>query len=158
MALPSSGPISFANINTELGRSSTAQLGINEAEAGSYGAINTNSTSRPNGTTPNGMDEWYGYDHTADSYTTVDISNTCNSFGCTTATNSRIYFNNADYAAFVANGYVFGGIGGGAPTTCTAIARDVSGNSIASRRHFEYNTSVCWIITNGSFSYASPQC
>ena len=158
MAIVASGPISFANINTELGRSSTAELGINEAEAGGYGAINTNSTSRPNGSTPNGMDEWYGYDHTADSYTTVDISTICNSSGCSIAGSSRIYFNNADLAAFNANGNVFGGIGGGAPTTCTAIARDVNGNAIASRRHFEFDTSVCWIITNGSFSYASPQC
>jgi len=65
MALQSSGQISFANINTELGRSSTAEIGINEAEAGSYGAINQASAQKPNGSTPNAINEWYSYDHTA---------------------------------------------------------------------------------------------
>jgi hypothetical protein len=63
MALPSSGPISFANINTELGRSSTAQIGINEAETGTYVLINPSSTAKPNGSNPNGIDEWYSYNH-----------------------------------------------------------------------------------------------
>jgi hypothetical protein len=57
----------------------------------------------------------------------------------------------------LANGNVFGGIGGGGATTCTAIARDVSGNAI-SRYHLESSTFVCWQITNGSFTYNSAQC
>ncbi len=65
MALPSSGEISFANINTELGRSSTAQIGINEAEAGTYATINQASAQKPNGSTPNAINEWYSYDHSA---------------------------------------------------------------------------------------------
>jgi hypothetical protein len=63
MALPSSGQISFANINTELGRSSTAQIGINEAEYGTYVLINPSSSAKPNGSNPNGIDEWYNYNH-----------------------------------------------------------------------------------------------
>ena len=63
MALPSSGPISFTNINTELGRSSTAQIGINEAETGTYVLINPSSSAKPNGSNPNGIDEWYSYNH-----------------------------------------------------------------------------------------------
>ena len=63
MALQGSGQISFANINTELGRSSTAQIGINQAEAGAYVLINPESTSKPNGSTPNSMAEWHGYNH-----------------------------------------------------------------------------------------------
>ena len=65
MALQSSGQISFANINTELGRSSTAQIGLSEAEAGSYSILNQDSTQKPNGSAPNAIDEWYSYDHTA---------------------------------------------------------------------------------------------
>ncbi len=53
MTLQSSGQISFADINIELGRSSTASISLNAAEAGSYVAINTASTLRPDGTTPN---------------------------------------------------------------------------------------------------------
>ena len=53
---------------------------------------------------------------------------------------------------------MFGGIGGGGPTTCTAIARDVSGNALSTRYHLEFDTNVCWKITNGIFSYNSGQC
>jgi hypothetical protein len=73
MALQSSGQISFADINVELGRSSTAQIGINEAEAGSYSVLNQDSTQKPNGSTPNAIDEWYGYDHTV-VVNTFDVS------------------------------------------------------------------------------------
>ena len=89
----------------------------------------------------------------------VDISTRCDaSSGCDAGTVSRVYFDASDYAAFTANGNVFGGIGGGSPTTCTAIARDVSGNALSTRYHLEFDTGVCWKITNGTFSYNSGQC
>ena len=75
MALPSSGAISMSQINTELGRSSTAQISLNLAEAGSYVALNTASSSRPNGYTPNAMSEWYSYNHTV----CLDIGYSCSS-------------------------------------------------------------------------------
>jgi len=65
MALPSSGTIRMSQINTELGRSSTAQISLDTAENGGYGAINTNSTSRPNSANPAAMSEWYSYNHSA---------------------------------------------------------------------------------------------
>jgi hypothetical protein len=65
MALQGSSTISFADINTELGRGSTTQIGINEAEGGTYGAINQASAQKPNGSTPNAIDEWYSYNHSA---------------------------------------------------------------------------------------------
>ena len=55
----------MSQINTELGRSSTTTISLDAAENGSYGAINTNSTSRPSGTNPASMSEWYGYNHNA---------------------------------------------------------------------------------------------
>lgn len=72
MTLQSSGAISFANINTELGRSSTAAIGIQQAETGVYAAINTASTSRPDGSSPYSINEWYGYNHTASSVPTPE--------------------------------------------------------------------------------------
>jgi hypothetical protein len=65
MVLQTSGPISLADINTELGRGSTDPIGMQEAETGVYGPINQDSPSRPDGQVPHSMDEWYGYDHLA---------------------------------------------------------------------------------------------
>ena len=44
MAMPSSGPISMSQINTELGRSSTATITLDSAENGGYAIINQCST------------------------------------------------------------------------------------------------------------------
>jgi hypothetical protein len=65
MAIPGSGVITAQMINLELARSRTAQLSIDTAENGGYGAINTSSPSRPNSANPAAYSEWYGYDHTA---------------------------------------------------------------------------------------------
>jgi hypothetical protein len=89
----------------------------------------------------------------------VDVSTPCAaSGGCATAGSSRIYFNYTDYAAFIANGNIFGGIGGGAPNTCTAIARDSSGIALSTRYHLEFDTGVCWKITAGNFTQNPTQC
>lgn len=67
MALQSSGPLKMSEINTELGRTSTAQISIDDAESGVYATINTASASYPNGARPAAVSEWYSYDHTASS-------------------------------------------------------------------------------------------
>jgi len=65
MSLPSSGQLSFSQINVELGRSSTAEISLNEAENGTYATINTDSISRPSATNPASVSEWYSYNHSA---------------------------------------------------------------------------------------------
>ena len=90
-------------------------------------------------------------------YSLVDLSHTCGTDGCETGTISRIYFIDADTAAFIANSYAFGGIGGGSVNTCTAIARDINGNPIT-RRHYESLAGVCWNITSGTFAINTQQC
>ena len=65
MAITTSGQIKYSDINFELGRSSTATIAIHLAELGIYGSINTNSSSRPDGTSSSTISEWYGYNHTA---------------------------------------------------------------------------------------------
>lgn len=61
MALPSTGSISMSQINTELGRSSTAQISLDSAENGSYASINQCANSVPSSTNPAAMSEWRGY-------------------------------------------------------------------------------------------------
>jgi len=67
MALQSSGTIKMSEINTELGRSSTATISLDSAESGTYATINTASASYPNDARPASMSEWYSYDHSASS-------------------------------------------------------------------------------------------
>jgi len=74
MALQSSGTIKMSEINTELGRSSTATISLDSAESGTYATINTNSASYPNNARPASMSEWYGYDHSATSASGYDGS------------------------------------------------------------------------------------
>ena len=67
MTLPPSGQISFYDINIELGRSGTAQIGIDEAESGGYGAINECASPFPADSRPAAINEWYSYNHNATS-------------------------------------------------------------------------------------------
>ena len=66
MAIPSSGTIGVSqHLNRELGRGISSTFSIDTAENGGYGAINTNSSSRPSSANPASFSEWYGYDHDA---------------------------------------------------------------------------------------------
>ena len=66
MALQSSGQlIRMSQINTELGRSSTAAISLDTAENGGYGTINTCSPAYPLAANAASLSEWYGYNHTA---------------------------------------------------------------------------------------------
>jgi hypothetical protein len=62
--LQSSGTISFSDINIELGRSSTATIGLDNAENGDYGCIQHCQGSFPLAANPAAISEWYGYNHT----------------------------------------------------------------------------------------------
>ena len=57
------GSVSMSSINSELGRSSTAQISLDSAENGSYVCINQFSSARPSSTNPAAMSEWQGYNH-----------------------------------------------------------------------------------------------
>lgn len=61
MALPGSGTITAAMINTELGRSSTATFSINAARNGDYVALNPYSPTLPPSTGTVSFASWYGY-------------------------------------------------------------------------------------------------
>tara|TARA_B110000503_G_C7066275_1_gene378917 strand:+ start:232 stop:792 length:561 start_codon:yes stop_codon:yes gene_type:complete len=76
--------------------------------------------------------------------------------GCPAASILRVFLDASDYALFVANGNSFAGLGGGASTTCTAIARNSIGNPITGLLYDEDN--ITWDLTSGSFDYYSLQC
>ncbi len=64
MPISKFGQVSMSAINTELGRSSTAQISLDTAENGGYVTLNTNSCIIPSASNPAAMSEWRGYDHT----------------------------------------------------------------------------------------------
>ena len=66
MALASSGQIKMSEINTELGVSSTtANTSLKNQSNGTVATINTNSSDRPDGSSPHQISEFYGYNHSA---------------------------------------------------------------------------------------------
>lgn len=76
MSLPNPGnSISLSQINTELGRSPSAQVSLNTAEDGGYVAINQCSVYKPLAASPVKFSEWYRYNHSAicGVYVTVNI-------------------------------------------------------------------------------------
>jgi hypothetical protein len=80
--------------------------------------------------------------------------------GCSTGENISIYLNSSDYALFVANGRLFGGIGGGGANTCTVIARDSSGTPLTGYVLVDISggTGTCWKLTSGAFTINPTQC
>lgn len=91
-----------------------------------------------------------------ETYTLAQIGQNAKADGCPLGTVLRIFLDNADYALFVANGYQFAGLGGGAPTTCTAIARNAVGTPITGRLFDEQN--ITWDLSSGNFAYYDFQC
>ena len=57
------GTVKMSQLNTELGRASTSTITLNNAENGTYAAINSCSPSRPSSTDPATISEWKGYNH-----------------------------------------------------------------------------------------------
>jgi hypothetical protein len=65
MALPSNGPISMSQINSEFGRSSNTLITLSSASTGIYGAIKIYSALKPDGVAPHRISEFYSYNHSA---------------------------------------------------------------------------------------------
>ena len=112
MALQSSGTIKMSEINTELGRSSTATISLDTAENGGYATINTASTSYPSSGNPASMSEWYSYNHTASSSSSFTVYSTgfnedseaCNLFY---NDNLTLYYGSGSPACLTTNAYVY---------------------------------------------------
>jgi len=130
MVLPSSGQIALSQINVEFGRSSTATIGMQEAETGVYGAINQNSTNRPNGIAPHSMDEWYGYNHTA-AAATGGIVTEYGNFVSHTFISSGTFTLNASKSVDV---FIVAGGGGGGNPGCTPNDRTGGGGGAGGAR------------------------
>jgi hypothetical protein len=72
MALTASGQLSLGDIATEMGVSLTNVSLTTQSTTG----INTNSESKPDGSTPHAISEFYSYDHSATSLTAFTVDET----------------------------------------------------------------------------------
>ena len=109
MALQSSGTIKMSEINTELGRTSTATISLDSAESGTYATINTASASYPNDARPASISEWYSYDHSTTSGYSGNISERSNSDSneaCGLSVDVSIYKNGTS-STTAAGDYIF---------------------------------------------------
>ena len=72
MALTASGQLSLGDIATEMGVSLSNVSLTTQSTTG----INTNSESKPDGSTPHAISEFYSYDHSATSLTAFSVDET----------------------------------------------------------------------------------
>jgi hypothetical protein len=150
MALTSSGEIKMSQINTELGRSSTAAISLDTAENGGYAAINTASSSYPSSANPARMSEWYSYDHNASSgspefaifgdvgFRTGDFEGAC---GATEPDTLTLYFN------------IGTGSGQACPTSGITVYLDENGTTPFPGGNLWWKSTLCnssyFILDNG---------
>jgi hypothetical protein len=121
-------------------------LNVAGAPATTTTTSSTSSTSTTSTTTTPNPDAYY----------LADVGYYAKADGCPLGSVLRIFLDASDYALFVANGYSFEGLGGGAPTTCTAIARNQVGTPITALLYDSQNVS--WKLTAGNFTYYEFQC
>jgi len=152
VAVPSSGELSMAGIEAEIEVDNysglnvpPSDLSLKGLEIGNYGTINSQSTSKPDGSAEYKMSEWYGYDHDYSSWNNNTdwysnaVSNWFNSYekhridfgyATTYATNGEV----ADTESWSADGDIIGGATLTASTSTTTpgyINCDSVGNDCA---------------------------
>lgn len=148
MTMPSSGTISMSQINTELGRSSTATISLDTAENGGYATINTNSSSRPSASNPASLSEWYSYNHSAAPARSISFSGLY-SLGYTGSSSGTVTITGGTYTFQAAAALYYGG-----GTVSANIT--VNGNSRSASRGGSSGTnySTTFSLGPGTYSYS----
>jgi len=147
MALQSSGTITVEDIYTELGNSNIGLSGgvaLSSLETGGFGNINTNSTNKPDGSTPYAMSEWYGYDHNAASQTLTSYNSTINpqlsAFNACGDKTSITYYHDGLKAD---------------PLVGDTLYSDSAGNNSLAAGYYQLSSLGSWVLTNSSGTITS---
>ena len=148
MALPAAyATMSMGDINVELGRARTSYISLNTAEDGGYGAINTNSSSRPSSSDPASISEWYSYNHSAAPANSVTFSSFFSYTGSGTGSYSGTVTITGANATFNARSTSTGNF-----STDTII--NINGNSRRARRTtIGTLDSTTFTLGPGTYSY-----
>jgi len=147
MPLQSSGTITVDDIYTELGNSNIGLSGgvaLSALETGAFGSINTNSTNKPDGSTPYAMSEWYGYDHNATG-ATLTAYNSSN-FGQLSAFNACSDKSSVTY-------YHDGALS--EPAVGDTLYSDSAGTNSLAAGYYRLTTPGTWVLTNSSGTVTS---
>ena len=155
MTLPASGSsISMSQINTELGRSSTATISLDDAESGVYATINTASPSYPNNARPAAMSEWYSYNHSA----SASLSFTMYTGGSYNESNQACTASPNDNQTL----YFGSGSGSACPVTNDVVYTDVTQSTAFNGGDAWWYSKMCdkayYITTNGSIEGEVIEC
>jgi hypothetical protein len=148
MALPAAyATMSMGDINVELGRARTSTISINTAEDGGYGAINTNSSSRPSSSDPASISEWYSYNHSAAPANSVVFSSGFSYTGSQSNSFSGVVIISGSSATFNARSTSTGNF-----STDTII--NINGNSRRARQTTTGTlNSTTFTLGPGTYSY-----
>jgi len=121
-------------------------LSVAGAPATTTTTSSTSSTSTTSTSTTLNPEEYY----------LADVGRYSQRDGCPLPSVLRIFLDASDYTLFENNGYSFAGLGGGAPTTCTATARNQVGTPITA--FFYDSENISWKLSAGNFDYNEFQC
>ena len=139
MALQASGTITVDDIYTELGNSNIASAGgvsLRSLEDGSFGTINQNSKSTPNGVSPHSMSEWYSYDHGAGVSLTLFNASSVQS-------TANIACKQSFYGPYYHDG------GGADPVTGDTCYSDAKGTTLLPSGYYKYASANSYFQIGG---------
>ena len=140
MALTASGQLSLGDIATEMGAGSSNVSLTTQSTTG----INTNSESKPDGSTPHAISEFYSYDHSATSLTAFVVDeNPYGDFG-----------EACDFGTFNAEWYHDGG--GTYPTPGDTVYTDSGGTTNPLDGFYWMDEPASFNVTGGTVSDVTP--
>ena len=140
MALTTSGQLSLGDIATEMGVSLSNVSLTTQSTTG----INTNSESKPDGSTPHAISEFYSYDHSATSLTAFVVDeNPYGDFG-----------EACDFGTFNAEWYHDGG--GTYPTPGDTVYTDSGGTTNPLDGFYWMDEPASFNVTGGTVSDVTP--
>jgi len=141
MALTASGQLSLGDIAIEMGVSPSNVSLTTQSTTG----INTNSTSKPDGSTPHAVSEFYSYDHSASpSLTAFNVDATPYEGGEVACSEG------------FANTTWYHGGGGDYPTDGDTVYTDSGGSTNPEDGTYWMDTPASFIVTGGTVSDVTP--
>ena len=141
------GTVSMSQLNTELGRASNSTITLNNAENGTYAAINACSPSRPSSTDPATISEWKSYNHSFACCNAPSIG-----FVSATSTSVTISISYSNCTTMHFESSSNGGATWG--TNSTGCAASFTYSGLASSTSYQFRVRITCTSTGGYSGYS----